>query len=115
MATYAGTVLSNSTAGLPISVTATSTPGTALHTAGLTGYDAIWLWASNVTDNDVALTVEWGAAGVASQLVNLLMIPKNSPPIPVATGQRLTSGRTVKAFCGTAGAINITGHVNEVR
>ena len=51
MATYSRILLSGSTSGKPIPVAATSTPGTAVHTAvsGSTGFDELYLWASNVT------------------------------------------------------------------
>ena len=103
--------LSGSTTGKPIPVAATATPGTTIHTvASVPGYDAVWIFASNVTATAATLTVEWGGTGdPGDHLVKAYSIPANSAPIPIATGQQMSGGLTIKAFSGTASAINITG------
>jgi hypothetical protein len=117
MPTYARTLLSGSTSGRPIPVAATSTPGTAIHTAvaGANSWDEVYLWATNVTAAAVPLTVEWGGVtDPGDHIMKTLSIPAYSPPIPIVTGQVLNGGLAVKAFCGTASAINITGFVNRI-
>lgn len=116
MPVYSGAVLSNSSNGRPIPVAAVASPGTNLHTAGSSGFDEVYLWASNVTTASATLTIEWGGtSNPGDRLVNEFTIPANSVPIPIALGQRVSGGVLIKAFSGTASAINITGYVNQVR
>ena len=112
---YSGGVLSGSTSGRPISISATSTPGTLIHSAGATGYDEVLMWAANVSGAWATLTVEFGGTGTADHLLKSFRIPPNSFPIRVADGQRLAGGLSVRAFSDVAGAINITGGVNKSR
>jgi len=117
MASYARILLSGSTNGRAIPVAATATPGTAIHTAvtGTSSFDELYLWASNVTGGAATLTLEWGGVtDPGDHMVKAISIPANSPPIPIATGQVLNNGLLVKAFSGTASAINITGFVNRI-
>ena len=117
MATYSRVLLSGSTNGRAIPVAATATPGTAIHTAvtGTTSFDELYLWASNVTAATATLTLEWGGVlDPGDHMVKAFSIGANSGPVPIATGQVLNNGLLVKAFSGTASAINITGFVNRI-
>jgi hypothetical protein len=117
MPSYSRVLLSGSTNGRAIPVAATATPGTAIHTAvsGTSSFDELYLWASNVTANTATLTLEWGGVtDPGDHMVKSYSIPANSPPIPIATGQVLNNGLLVKAFSGTASAINLTGYVNRI-
>lgn len=117
MATYSRLLLSGSTNGLPISVTATGTPGTTVHTAvsGTTGFDEVYVWAINVTASPATLTIEWGSTtDSGGLLVKGYEIGANSPPIPIASGQVLNNAKVVGAFSGTSGAINLVGYVNRI-
>lgn len=117
MTTYARALLSGSTSGLPIPVAATATPGTLVHTAvsGATAWDEVYLWVSNVTATAATLTVEWGGVtDPGSMLTKAVSIPANSPPIPISLGQVLNGGLVVRAFSGTASALNCTGYVNRI-
>lgn len=116
MAVYSGSTLSSSSNGRPIPVVAVATPGTLIHTAGATGFDEVYMWASNVTTASATLTIEWGGTDdPGDHLVKAFSIPPNSVPIPIALGQRIQAGVAVRAFSGTASAINITGYANQVR
>jgi len=115
MAIPAESKLSGSTNGRPIPVVATATPGTTIHTAGATGYDKVWLFASNVTAAVATLTVEWGGVtDPGDHLVKAYSIPANSSAVPIAIGLIVQGALVVKAFSGTASAINITGFVIRV-
>lgn len=117
MATYAPQLLSGSTNGRPIPVAATATPGTLLHTATSTAgaFDEVYLWVSNVTGTLATLTIEWGGVtDPGSHMVKALDVPAKTTSIPIATGQRVTGGVEIRAFSGTAGALNITGNVNRI-
>lgn len=110
------TPLSSSTNGKPIPVVATATPGTNLHTAGATGYEKVWLFASNVTAAVATLTIEWGGVtDPGDHLLKGYSIPPNSGPIPISVGQPIAGGLSIKGFSGTASAINITGYAIAVR
>ena len=118
MATFSGLVLSGSTNGKPIPVAATATPGTTIHTAvNVAGaFDEIYLWASNVTLVAATLTVEWGGTSdPGDHMVKAYPIAASSAPVPIALGQRIAGGLVIKAFSGTASALNITGYANRVQ
>jgi len=117
MASYSRVLLSGSTSGRNIPVAATATAGTLIHTAvsGSSAFDEVYLWAANVTASPATLTIEWGGVtDPGDHMVKSFSIPANSPPIPVATGQVLNGGLVVRAFSGTASAINISGFVNRI-
>jgi len=117
MATFSKLLLSGSTSGKPVPVAATSSPGTTIHTAvsGATSFDEIWLWASNVTGTQATLTIQWGGTSdPADMVLKAYPIPPNSSMYPVVTGLLLNGGLLVKAFSGTASAINLSGYVNQI-
>jgi hypothetical protein len=116
MGVYSGEILSGSTNGKPIPVAATTTPGTVIHTAqaGTSGYDEVYLFAANVSAGTVTLTVEWGGVtDPGDHLIKGYSIPGNSPQYPIAVGQRVNNSVVIRAFGGSASAINITGWVNR--
>ncbi len=117
MASYSRQLLSGSTNGRAIPVVATATAGTLIHTAltGTTGFDEVYLWVSNVTGSAATLTLEWGGVtDPGDHAVKALSIPANSPPIPILTGQVLQNALVLRAFSGTASALNVTGFVNRI-
>ena len=118
MPSYSRQLLSGSTNGRAVPVAATATPGTLVHTAlsGAAGFDEVYLWVSNVTASAVPLTLEWGGVTDPSDhAVKQLSIPPNSPPIPIMTGQVLNNALVVRAFAGTAGALNLIGYANRIQ
>src|SRR3990172_6163168 len=115
MLTAVGLILSGSTNGRPIPIVATATPGTVIHTAPATGFDEIFLFVSNVTGTAATLTVEWGGVSdPGDHLVKAYSIPANSLAYPIALGQRVQGGVVIRAFSGTASALNATGWANRV-
>ena len=118
MAVYSRITLSGSTNGAPIPVAATATPGTLVHTAvsGSGASDEVYMWAANVTGAAATLTIPWGGvADPGSHLVKAYSIGPNSPPTPISVGQAIAGGLEVRAFSGTANAINITGFANRIQ
>jgi hypothetical protein len=118
MSSYSRQLLSGSTSGRNIPVAAVATPGTPLHTAiaGAVAFDEVYLWAANVTAAAASITIEWGGVtNPGDHMVKTYVIPANSPPIPIATGQVLNGGLAVRAFSDTANAINVTGYVNRIQ
>ena len=112
MAVFVGNPLSGSTNGRPIPVVATATAGTLIHTAvaGTAGYDEVFIWASNVTAAVATLTLEFGGvADPGDHLIKNYSIAPYSGGILVVAGQRVQGGVAIRAFSGTASAINLTG------
>ncbi|MFA7120539.1 MAG: hypothetical protein WC277_03620 [Bacilli bacterium] len=108
--------LSGSTDGKGIKVVATSTPGTAIHTAvaGTTAgtYDEVWLWAQNNHTEAVTLTIEFGSANTEDNII--MDIPSKEGLVPVVPGFLLQNEATVKAFAGTTNVITVHGFVNNM-
>lgn len=116
MQTYTKPMLSGSTDGRCIPVAATATPGTLIHTAiaGTDGSDSVYLWASNVTSAAATLTIEFGGVTTGDKIVSAISIPANSENIPIIDGQPIRNGLVVRAFSGTASAINVNGYVLRI-
>jgi hypothetical protein len=117
MTTFSRVLLSGSTSGRAIPVAATATPGTLIHTAvsGAVSWDEVYVWASNVTGAAATLTIEWGGVtDPGDHIVKAVSIPANSAPVPILLGHVLNGGLVVRAFSGTASALNITGYVNRI-
>lgn len=117
MATYTRQLLSGSTNGRVIPVAATATPGTLIHTAvsGTSSFDEIYIWVSNVTGTAATLTLEWGGVtDPGDHMVKAYSIPANSGPVLISAGKVLQNSLVVRAFSGTASALNIFGYVNRI-
>ena len=108
----------NSTAGRPILVGATASPGTAIHTVTTNSsqFEEIWLYAANnSTNTNVALTVEFGSNSSADQIN--ATIPFKSGLYLLVPGIPLPGDATpptVKAYAGTTNVISISGWVNRL-
>lgn len=114
MATFTKTLLSGSTNGASILVSASATPGTLIHTAqsGTSGLDEIWLYADNSSSATVKLTVEFGGTAEKDQIE--LNIPGESGLVLVVPGLVLNNSLITRAFAGTSNLISISGYVNRV-
>jgi hypothetical protein len=114
MATFSKIALSGSTNGKGIAVVATATAGTLIHTAqsGTSGFDEVWMYATNPTASAVVLTVEYGGATTADQIK--VTIPSQSGLTVVVAGLALQNAQVIRAFGATASAINIFGYVNRI-
>jgi hypothetical protein len=114
MATFSKVLLSGSTNGKAINVSASATLGTTIHTSvsGTSSIDEIWLYASNSSTNTVKLTIEYGGATSTDQIE--LNIPGESGLVLVVPGLVLQNSLVVTAFAGTANVISISGYVNRI-
>jgi hypothetical protein len=109
---------SASTQGQGIKIAATSTPGTLVHTTGvsLTVQDEIRLYFYNAHTADVLVTVEFGGATAPDQNI-VLTVPFKSglvQCIPASDLMLTGSGSvalTVKVFAGTTNVIIAYGCV----
>lgn len=114
MATFSKQVLSGSTNGRGIEVTATAIgSGTTIHTASSASLDEIWLYAANQTATAQTLTIGWGAT-TAEDTIDIL-IPGDSGLILVVPGLILTNSLVVRAAATNApDDITIFGYVNRI-
>ena len=119
MATYSRQLLSGSVNGQPIVVAATASPGTTVHTAvaGAQGnFDEVYIWAANVTGSAATLTIQWGGTtDPDSDACKAYSIPANSGLVQITAGQVLQNSLVIRAYSGTASAINLIGYVNRIQ
>ena len=114
MATYSKVLLSGSTNGKAIPIVATSTPGTAIHTAqsGTTGMDEVWLYAANSSSSTARLTVEFGGTTDLDHID--LDIPGNSGLVVVCPGLVINNALEVAAYSDVTNVIGVSGYVNRI-
>lgn len=109
---------SASTQGQGIKVSATSTPGTLIHTTGISAtiQDEIRLYLYNAHTADVLVTIEFGGATIPDQNI-ILTVPFKSGlvcAIPATDLILLGSGiasLTLRIFAGTTNVIIAYGSV----
>jgi hypothetical protein len=104
--------------GLGILVSATATPGTAIHTAGsiATTIDEIWLYAYNHDTASLNLTIEFGGVTSPKDVI-LSAIAAQSGLVLICAGliiQGNASPKIVRAFASSANKISIFGYVNRI-
>jgi hypothetical protein len=104
--------------GLGILVAATSTAGTAIHTASATAttIDEIWLYAVNTHTSDIKLTIEWGEATEPNGNIEYTVKAENGLYliVPGLLLQGNATAKVVRAFAATANEIVIHGYVNRI-
>lgn len=109
-------ILSGSSYGKPILVTATATPGTLIHTATSvnTLRDILHLWFSNIHTADVDLTIEWGGVTDPTHLLmKAVSIPAKSPPTQFVFGFPIQMGLAIRGFASVASKIQIIGYLER--
>lgn len=114
MASVAKILLSDSTDGAPIAITATGTPGTAIHTAvtGTADFDEVWIWAVNNHSANVEMEIEWSNTTAAENIVQTIGF--DSGLTLVVPGLVLQNGDTIAAFDTQGSVIAIYGYVNRI-
>jgi hypothetical protein len=121
MATFSKVLLSGSTQGKAIKVSATTSgsAGTTLHATGTSAtiLDEVWLYAYNSSASSVALTIQWGGTAVIDNEIKLL-IPATSGLTLVVPGLILagtgSAANTVAAYAATTNVITVSGYVNRI-
>ena len=118
MATITRAKLSASPDGRGISVAATSTAGTTIHTGSATAttYEEVFLWASSHSVVTETLTLEWGGTTEAGDHFITTINPNETVLIAPGWVLKGNSGTAliIKAFTTTANQGNITGHINSI-
>lgn len=111
--------LSASLNGRFISVVASGSPGTLIHTATNVAdeKDEIWLWGTNNTGADAAVTIEWGGTSDTAD-ISKVAIPASQGRQLLIAGETLAGGLNVRVFSDHASAtvsgVVIGGHVNRI-
>jgi len=109
--------LSESTDGRQINITATGTAGNLIHTAlsatGPDNYDEVWLYASNVSDADTLITVEWGGVSDPGDLIKVAISPEVGLGLLVP-GLILQNALALRVFAEDNLVVNISGFVNRI-
>ena len=105
--------------GLGITVVATATAGTAIHTASSTPatIDELWLYANNIHSSAVVLTIEFGGVSVTKDIIQTSIAATPSGLVLVCAGlivQGNATAKVVRAFAGTASKIELFGFVNRI-
>jgi hypothetical protein len=119
MATFSKNLLSGSTNGRGIKVSASASPGTTIHATGTSSsdIDEIWLYAYNGHADEVLTTIEFGGTSSPDDTIKVT-IPAQSGLVLVAPGLTLTgtsaSASTVSAFAATPNVVTIHGYVNRI-
>lgn len=114
MAIFSKFLLSGSTNGRPIKVTATGTPGTLIHTAVATpSFDELWLYAVNTSAPNRDLTIELGGVTSPDDLIEV-GIPGQEGLVLVVPGSPLDGSVVIRAFANVADVINIIGWINRI-
>lgn len=118
MAIFTKEFLSSSSNGAPIAVTASSSPGTIIHTTGTNQsiIDEVWIYANNISMAQTTLTLEYG--GTASNNRLILPIPAQSGLTIVAPGLILrgtgSTFSTIRAYTNTVDTVNVVGYINRI-
>ena len=115
MATFTKNLLSQSASGESILIELSASPGRLLHTAvpTATGADEIWLYASNSSESDCILTLNWGTSGTRDTLARIV-IQAYAGPILIIPGLVLNSSASIYAYASTLSAVNMVGYVNRI-
>lgn len=114
MPTYTKHLLSQSTNGRHVTLGATMSPGTLIHTAvsGTTDYDEIWIWAYNDNPANYTVTVEWGSTGSSDCITSTLA--SKGGYISLVPGLLLNNSTQLRCYSGTVGGVAINGFVNRI-
>lgn len=118
MATFSKSILSGSTNGRGIPVTATSSPGTTIHTGPTnpSHMHEVWLYAQNYDTTDRAIDIQWGGTTTGNDDIEFTVKAENGLylMVPGLILQGNATPLVVRAFAATATSIVIYGYVNTI-
>ena len=120
MATFSKIALSGGGAdGLGITVVATATAGTLIHTASNTAttIDEVWLYAVNTSATARTLTIEFGGVVTTKDLIQQSIGVTPSGLVLVCAGlivQGNATAKVIRAFASAASVVEIFGFVNRI-
>ena len=104
-------ILSGSTKGAPIQITATGTPGTTIHAASATGTTKLWVYLTNTSDNPVTVTIELGGSGLGNEVD--VIVPAHDVILALG-GAAVDNSVATAAYADTASVVNAFGYVENL-
>ena len=109
-------LLSGSTNGKVILISATASTGNTIHTAvsGTSSLDEIYLYGTNTSASAVVVNVEWGEANTSPSTNTILTIPPKTGRYVIADGRLLQNGLVVTIFASVTNTVVIDGFVNAI-
>ena len=113
MTTYTKHIFSESEAGEGILISASATPGTAIHTSASSAMDEVWLYAVNTSASSVKLTVQWGETVAPNGNIEGTIAAEGGLVL-IVPGLILTSGCPMAAFASSGSTIVVHGFVNRI-
>jgi hypothetical protein len=121
MATFTKVLLSGSTQGKAIKVSATTSgsAGTTIHATGTSSsiIDEVWLYAYNSAATSTVLTIQFGGVTAVDNEIKL-SIPPTSGLTLVVAGLVLTgtgsAANTIAAYAATTNVVTVSGYVNRI-
>lgn len=121
MATFTKVLLSGSSQGKAIKISATTSGsnGTTIHATGTSSsiIDELWLYAYNSSSSAVVLTIQWGGITAVDNEYKLT-IPATSGLTLVVPGLVLTgdgtTATTTRAYAATTNVVTVSGYVNRI-
>lgn len=117
MTTFTKTILSGSTDGRGIAVSATASPGTTVHTGSSTAshLHEVWLYAANDGTSGVNVTIQFGGTTTSDE-ITAYVEPYAGLQL-IAPGLILKGNATplvIRAYAGTASVVSVFGYVNTI-
>jgi hypothetical protein len=120
MATYSKQLLSASTNGKAVNVTATGSSTTLIHTTAISAAltDEVWLYATNATTSDITLTLLYGGTDFTNDVLFDGVIEAYSGSVLVCSGLVArgngTTGFSIYGNSSVATGLNVFGYVNRI-
>lgn len=119
MATFSKILLSQSTDGASVFLTATAAPGVLVHAtqSSTANYDEVWIYANNISASDVTVNVYWGNTGSTNYL-GPVNVQAYAGPVLVSPGLILrgagSTGSVIYSTASATGSVNLFGYVNRI-
>ena len=120
MASFTKTVLSGSSRGRGIKISATGSPGNTIHQTNSSSstIDEVWIYSYNSDSASRLLTIQWGSTTSPDDDIKV-SVPPQSGLVLVVPGLILTgdgsSPSTIRAFCASSNVITVHGYVNRIQ
>lgn len=105
-----------STDGVGVSIVATTSPGTTLHTAtsGTDYWDYVKVWLVNTDTVTRTVYVQWGGTA-AKDAIPIDVAPGIGPVAVFEDFRPLRNGLLIRAYCATTAVVTAHGEVHTYR
>ena len=111
MAIFEKKFLTGSGDGTPLSIAATGTPGTTLHTVPASAVDEVWLWLSNYGTTTRTVTIELGTT-TATENIDITVAA--GTVVLAIPGIPMDESLVVRAFADVADNVSAFGYANRI-